>query len=40
MAACVRNHDAALLYLELGEFVWPVTLFPARASTTRLATRC
>jgi hypothetical protein len=28
MAACVRNHDAALLYLELGEFVWPVTLFP------------
>ena len=28
IAACVRNHDAALLYLELGEFVWPVTLFP------------
>ena len=28
MAACVRNHDAALLYLAQGEFVWPVTLFP------------
>lgn len=28
IAACVRNHDAALLYLEQGEFVWPVTLFP------------
>ena len=27
-AACLRNHDAALLYLEQGEFVWPVTLFP------------
>jgi hypothetical protein len=27
-AACVRNHDAALLYLEQGAFVWPVTLFP------------
>jgi hypothetical protein len=28
LAACVRNHDAALLYLEQGAFVWPVTLFP------------
>ena len=28
MAACVRNHEAALLYLEQGAFVWPVTLFP------------
>lgn len=28
MAACLRNHEAALLYLEQGEFVWPVTLFP------------
>src|SRR5678810_1185449 len=28
IAACVRNHEAALLYLEHGEFVWPVTLFP------------
>ena len=28
MAACVRHHEAALLYLEQGEFVWPVTLFP------------
>jgi hypothetical protein len=28
IAACVRNHEAALLYLEQGEFVWPVTLFP------------
>jgi hypothetical protein len=28
IAACVRNQDAALLYLEQGEFVWPVTLFP------------
>ena len=33
-AACVRNHEAALLYLEQGEFVWPVTLFPARGSIT------
>jgi hypothetical protein len=28
IAACVRNHEAALLYLEQGAFVWPVTLFP------------
>ena len=28
IAACVRNREAALLYLEHGEFVWPVTLFP------------
>jgi len=28
IAACVRNHEAALLYLEQGQFVWPVTLFP------------
>ena len=28
IAACVRHHEAALLYLEQGQFVWPVTLFP------------
>ncbi|MDQ6640643.1 MAG: hypothetical protein M3Z15_13415 [Pseudomonadota bacterium] len=28
IAACVRNHEAALLYLVQGAFVWPVTLFP------------
>ena len=28
MAACVRHHEAALLYLDQGVFVWPVTLFP------------
>jgi len=28
IAACVRTHDAALLYLEHGSYVWPVTLFP------------
>jgi hypothetical protein len=28
IAACLRNHEAALLCLELGEYVWPVTLFP------------
>ena len=28
IAACLRNHEAALLCLEQGEFVWPVTLFP------------
>jgi hypothetical protein len=28
IAACVRNHESALLYLEQGAFVWPVTLFP------------
>jgi hypothetical protein len=27
-AACLRNQEAALVYLEQGEFVWPVTLFP------------
>jgi hypothetical protein len=28
IAACVRHHEAALLYLEQGRFIWPVTLFP------------
>ena len=28
VAACVRHHEAALLYLEQGQFIWPVTLFP------------
>lgn len=28
IAACLRNHEAALLYLEQGAFVWPVTVFP------------
>lgn len=28
VAACLRNHEAALLYLELGPFVWPVTVLP------------
>lgn len=28
MAACVRNREAALLYLQYGSHVWPVTLFP------------
>jgi hypothetical protein len=28
IAACLRNHEAALLYLELGAYVWPVTLLP------------
>ncbi|MEO8081668.1 MAG: hypothetical protein ABI641_14135 [Caldimonas sp.] len=28
VAACMRNHEAALLYLEYGSYVWPVTLFP------------
>jgi hypothetical protein len=28
LAACVRHHEAALLYLDQGVFVWPVTLFP------------
>jgi hypothetical protein len=28
MAACVRQREAALLYLGLGPYVWPVTLFP------------
>jgi hypothetical protein len=28
IAACMRNHEAALLYLQHGHNVWPVTLFP------------
>ncbi|MEO8524272.1 MAG: hypothetical protein ABI460_06105 [Caldimonas sp.] len=28
IAACVRNREAALLYLKHGSHVWPVTLFP------------
>ena len=28
VAACLRNHEAALLYLELGPYVSPVTLLP------------
>jgi len=28
IAACVRNREAALLYLRHGNNVWPVTLFP------------
>ena len=28
VAACVRHREAALLYLEQGQFVWPVTVFP------------
>jgi len=28
IAACMRNREAALLYLAHGSFVWPVTLFP------------
>jgi hypothetical protein len=28
IAACMRNREAALLYLEHGSHVWPVTLFP------------
>lgn len=31
IAACVRNHEAALLYIGHGAFVWPVTLFPREA---------
>ena len=31
IAACLRHHEAALLYLEQGQFVWPVTLFPREA---------
>lgn len=27
-AACLRSREAALLYLGLGDLVWPVTLFP------------
>jgi hypothetical protein len=28
IAACMRNREAALLYLQHGNNVWPVTLFP------------
>jgi hypothetical protein len=28
IAACLRHHEAALLYLQYGALVWPVTLFP------------
>jgi hypothetical protein len=28
IAACVRHREAALLYLEYGAYVWPVTIFP------------
>ena len=28
IAACVRNREAALLYLQHGSLVWPVTIFP------------
>ena len=28
IAACIRTREAALLYLEHGSYVWPVTLFP------------
>jgi hypothetical protein len=28
IAACIRNREAALLYLAHGAYVWPVTLFP------------
>jgi hypothetical protein len=28
IAACIRNREAALLYLAHGPYVWPVTLFP------------
>ena len=28
IAACVRNREAALLYLQHGHNVWPVTVFP------------
>jgi len=28
IAACVRNREAALLYLQHGSNVWPVTIFP------------
>ena len=30
VAACLRNHESALLYLELGAHVWPVTLLPCQ----------
>lgn len=28
VAACLRNHEAALLCLAHGAYVWPITLFP------------
>ena len=31
LAACVRHHEAALLYLAYDGLVWPVTLFPAQS---------
>jgi hypothetical protein len=31
IAACLRHHEPALLYLELGPYVWPVTLLPREA---------
>lgn len=30
MAACLRHRESALLYLECGPYVWPVTLFPSQ----------
>lgn len=30
VAACLRHHEAALLYLAHGAHVWPLTLFPAQ----------
>lgn len=30
VAACLRHREPALLYLALGAFVWPLTLFPAQ----------
>jgi hypothetical protein len=29
MAACLRHREAAVLLLQVDQFVWPVTLFPA-----------
>ena len=28
IAACLRHHEAALLYLGYEDYVWPITLFP------------
>jgi hypothetical protein len=30
IAACMRHHEPALLYLQHEEMVWPVTLFPSQ----------
>jgi hypothetical protein len=30
VAACMRHHEPALLYLQHEELVWPVTLFPSQ----------